>query len=210
MERSFPAHAHKNNSVTAESSSDFISTAEAARILNVSVYEIRKQLKRGELKGHRKQSGNWREWQVDKASMPKRRVTRYSRPHVLPWSTWLDRLPSLAGLNRRDVRNIAALFPGKFQLAEMHTSYLPSIELFRLRRELRAQAKVKRELLLLRRELIQKTHGWLLNDDGSVICKNEPCMLISVEIEKIKKTLSIFEQGSIDIERAVAKFQQRL
>lgn len=136
--------------------------------------------------------------------------SRALKQHVLPWLTWLDRLPSLAGLNRRDVRNIAALHAGKFILSEQHTSYVPAIELFRMRKELRAQAKLKRSLLQMRRELISKTHGWLLNDDGSIRCQNEPSICISAELERIRQTLSVFDAKQINIDAALAKFQNRL
>lgn len=128
----------------------------------------------------------------------------------MPWSTWLDRLPSLETLNRRDVRNIASLQPGSFPLAEGHTSYVSALELYKLRHELRHQAKLKLALLRLRRELISKTHGWLLNDDGSIKCQNEPCMSIPLEIEKISQSLKISEKNSFNIEAALQAFRNRI
>lgn len=137
---------------------------------------------------------------------PKRPV----KQHILPWSTWLDRLPSLAGLNRRDVRNIASLSAGRFHLSTQHTSYVPAIELFRMRKQLRAQAKLKRELLHLRRELISKTQGWLLNTDGSIRCQNEPCMSIASEIERICQTLYVFDSLNVNIEVALRELHNRV
>ncbi len=135
---------------------------------------------------------------------------RTVKQHILPWSTWLDRLPSLAGLNRRDVRNIAGLSAGSFHLSLQHTSYVPAIELYRMRKQLRAQAQLKRDLLRLRRELITKTHGWLLNADGSIRCQNEPCMSIASEIERICQTLHVFESLNVNIEAALRDLHSRV
>jgi hypothetical protein len=62
----------------------------------------------------------------------------------------------------------------------------------------------------MRRELISKTHGWLLNDDGSIRCQNEPSISISAELERIRQTLSVFDSKQINIDAALAKFQNRL
>jgi excisionase family DNA binding protein len=180
---------------------------EAALYLGISVSTIGSRLRSGTLRGYKIQTKTGLEWRIFKPLNAKK---RYVRPHVLPWSTWLDRLPSLGGLNRRDVRNIAGQTPGTFPLASSHTSYVSSLELFKLRRQLRHQAKLKSLLLKLRRELISKTHGWLLSDDGEPLRQNEPCISIVSEIERITETLSIYDKKPINIDKALARFYNRL
>lgn len=135
---------------------------------------------------------------------------KYVRPHVLPWSTWLDKLPSLSGLNRRDVRIVAGTSVGKFTLATGHTSYVSVIEVFQLRKKLREQANLKRNLFRLRTELIQKTHGLILAEDGSISERNEPGPNIQAEIARIQSTLKVFTDYKIDIKKAVLAIPEML
>lgn len=134
---------------------------------------------------------------------------RVVRAHVLPWTTWLDRLPSLNGLNRKDVRALASATPGDFPLATGYTSYVSSIEMFKLRRQLRSQALLKKQLFELRTELIHKTHGWLLDDSGAVRVKNAPGSNIQMEVDRIAVTLRIFDERSVNIDKALREMQEK-
>lgn len=131
------------------------------------------------------------------------------RPHVLPWSTWLDRLPSLNGLNRREVRIVAAAARGDFPLATGYTSYVSTNEMFKLRRQLRVQAVLKKKLFRLRTELIQTTHGWILDGSGAVRVKNAPGPNIQMEVDRIETTLRIFDECSVDIDKALRDMQEK-
>lgn len=125
------------------------------------------------------------------------------RAHVLPWSVWQERLPSLQGLNRQDVRTIAAASTGVFQHATASTSYVSAWDIFRLRRQLRSQAILKAQLFPLRVELIKKTHGWLLDENGAVRQRNAPGPSIEAEVERILATLRVFEEREVNIEKAL-------
>lgn len=131
------------------------------------------------------------------------------RGHVLPWSVWQERLPSLQGLNRQDVQLIASATPGMFQHATASTSYVSAIDIYRLRRQLREQAVLKKQLFLLRVELIKKAHGWLLDEMGVARMKNAPGPNIAEEIERIVATLKVFEERSVNIEQAIGAMQKR-
>lgn len=128
---------------------------------------------------------------------------------MLPWATWLDRLPSLRGLNRKDVRTVAAEAAGDFRHASGFTSYVSSIELFRLRQKLRAQAKLKKQLFRLRSELTQKTQGWTLDESGAVRARNAPGPNIEAEIARITTTLRVFEERSVNLEKALREMHTR-
>ena len=138
-----------------------------------------------------------------------RRRNRIIRGHVLPWAVWQERLPSMQILNRQDVRVIALATKRVFQHATASTSYVSALDVFRLRRHLREQANLKKQLFPLRVELIQKTHGWLLNENGVAKMKNAPGPNIATEIERILATLKVFEERSVNIEQALNGLQKR-
>ncbi len=137
------------------------------------------------------------------------RSSKFLRARVLPWSVWQERLPSMQSLNRQDVRIIASASVGIFQHATASTSCVSALDVFRLRRHLREQAKLKKQLFPLRVELIQKTHGWLLDDTGVAKMKNAPGPSIATEIERILATLKVFEDRSVNIEQALNGLQKR-
>jgi hypothetical protein len=136
-----------------------------------------------------------------------KRSRKVLRSHVLPWSVWQERLPSLRALNRQDVRAIAKAATGVFQHAASSTSYVSAVDIYKLRRELRKQAVLKNQLFALRVELIQKTHGWLLDGNGAVRVKNEAGPSIAVESARIIATLSVFEEREVNIEKALSARQ---
>ena len=148
------------------------------------------------LKGYEIRGKYRMEWRVKRIKIPKMKIVR---PHVHPWSTWLDSLPSLEGLNRRDVRIIASKARGKFPLALQHTSYVSTVEVFCLRKALRHYASLKRELLMLRRELIEKTQGKLLDNAGCIYARYEPQPDLQLDVINIKATLRIFDALAADI-----------
>jgi hypothetical protein len=84
-----------------------------------------------------------------------------------------------------------------------------ALDIYRLRRQLRSQAILKTQLFPLRVELIQKTHGWLLDENGAVCMKNEPGPNIEAEIARILATLKMFEELEVNIEKALNVRQQR-
>jgi hypothetical protein len=98
---------------------------------------------------------------------------------------------------------------GVFQHATASTSYVSALDIYRLRRQLRSQAILKTQLFPLRVELIQKTHGWLLDENGAVCMKNEPGPNIEAEIARILATLKMFEELEVNIEKALNVRQQR-
>lgn len=138
-----------------------------------------------------------------------KRSRKVLRGHVLPWTVWQERLPSLQSLSRQDVRVIAKATRGVFQHATASTSYVSSLDIYRLRRQLRSQAILKTQLFPLRVELIQKTHGWLLDEAGTVWMRNEPGPSIEAEIARILATLRVFEELEVNIEKALNVRQQR-
>lgn len=131
------------------------------------------------------------------------------RGHVLPWSMWQERFASMQILNRQDVRTIALATNCLFQHATASTNYVSALDVFRLRRHLREQAKLKTQLFPLRVELIQKTHGWLLDEAGVARMKNSPGPNIASEIDRIRATLKVFEERSVNIEQAINALQKR-
>ena len=96
-----------------------------------------------------------------------------------------------------------------FQHATASTSYVSAIDIYRLRRQLREQAVLKKQLFLLRVELIKKAHGWLLDEMGVARMKNAPGPNIAEEIERIVATLKVFEERSVNIEQAIGAMQKR-
>ena len=137
------------------------------------------------------------------------RKRKVLRGHVLPWSVWQERLPSMQSLNRQDVRIIAMAAKGVFQHARASTCYVSALDVFRLRRQLRSQAILKTQLFPLRVELIKKTHGWLLDESGAVRLKNAPGPNIADEVERILATLRVFEEREVNIEQALRVMQKR-
>ncbi len=131
------------------------------------------------------------------------------RGHVLPWAVWQERLPSIRLLNRQDVRAIALATKQVFQHATSSTSYVSAFDIYRLRRQLRSEAILKAQLFPLRVELIQKTHGWLLDEKGVARMKNAPGPNIADEIARILATLKVFEERSVNIEQAINAMQKR-
>lgn len=138
-----------------------------------------------------------------------KRSGKILRGHVLPWSVWQERLPSMQSLNRQDVRIIASGTRGVFQHATASTSYVSALDVFRLRRQLRSQAILKTQLFPLRVELIKKTHGWLLDESGAVRLRNAPGPSIAAEVERILATLKVFEEREVNIEQALRVMQKR-
>lgn len=131
------------------------------------------------------------------------------RSHVLPWAVWQERLPSMRLLNRQDVRSIAVETKRAFQHATAATSYVSALDVFKLRHELRSQAILKAQLFPLREELIRKTHGWLLDQSGAVQQRNASGPSIAAEVARILATLRVFDECSVNIEKALNIRQTR-
>ncbi len=143
------------------------------------------------------------------ATAEQKRSRKILRGHVLPWAVWQERLPSMRLLNRQDVRSIALETKRVFQHATASTSYVSALDIFRLRRQLRSQAILKTQLFPLREELIKKTYGWLLDENGAVRQRNAPGPNIAAEVERILATLKVFEERSVNIEQALNARQTR-
>jgi hypothetical protein len=68
---------------------------------------------------------------------------------------------------------------------------------------------LKKQLFLLRVELIKNTHGCLLDERGAVRLKNSPGPNIAVEVARMLFALKVFDERSVNIEQALRVMQQR-